>query len=87
MLNSSLQSNLWPIQLEFVATILLLTFQAIQHGRLDCVELLAKRGHNFDEKDSNGITPLHVAISHNESGISEFLIREARVQVDEADYV
>ena len=66
---------------------ILLNFKAIQHGNLDCIELLARRNHNFDERDQNGITPLHAAISANQPEISEFLIKQVKVNVDEGDNV
>lgn len=74
-------------QIKYATAIIVLIFKAIQHGHLDCVELLARRTHNFDERDQNGITPLHAAISSNQPEISEFLIKQVKANVDEGDNV
>lgn len=45
------------------------------------------RNHVFDERDADGMSPIHFAISERQQEIAEFLVKEAKVDVNASDRV
>ena len=61
--------------------------QAIKNGHIDVVKMFFSNQYDFNKSDLKGLTPLHYSINMRQPKISEFLIKNVKINLSTIDEV
>ena len=66
---------------------MLMIFQAINNGHLECVQVFVANGHDFLERLQTGENLLHYSITKKQPEIAEYLVKNTKIDINACDWV
>ena len=83
--NNNNNNKLNPIREKYTIDTVSQIYGACKHGDLDYIKVLYQRGEDFNIKDYDNRTPLHISVSENRYDIVKYLINIINVDVNIKD--